>query len=77
MNVYTWDNMIFTNAKVSDDVIYKAIDTMEKNKGDLVAIQPALREFSAAGLYKQYDIPYHPGALKYFKDHNIQAKALN
>src|SRR6185437_6946098 len=50
MGVYTWDNMIFTNAKVPDDVIYKAIETMEKNKADLVAIQPALREFSAANL---------------------------
>lgn len=75
MGIYTWDNMIFTNAKVKDEVIYKIIDTMEKNKADLIAIQPALREFSAAGLYKNYDIPYHPGALKYFKDHNIQAKA--
>jgi TRAP transporter TAXI family solute receptor len=77
MGVYTWDNMIFTNAKVPDDVIYKAIDTMVKNKADLVAIQPALREFSAENLYKKYDIPYHPGALKYFKDHNIQPKAID
>lgn len=76
MNVYTWDNMIFTNAKVSDDAVYKFIDTLENNKADLVAIQPALREFSAAALYKSYNIPYHPGALKYFNDHNIQAKAL-
>ncbi|MGE0061006.1 MAG: TAXI family TRAP transporter solute-binding subunit [Xanthobacteraceae bacterium] len=75
MGVYTWDNMIFTNAKVKDEVIYKIIETMEKNKADLVAVQPALREFSAAGLYKTYDIPYHPGALKYFKDHNIQPKS--
>jgi TRAP transporter TAXI family solute receptor len=74
MGVYTWDNMIFTNAKVKDEVVYKIIETMEKNKADLVAVQPALREFSAAGLYKVYDIPYHPGALKYFKDHNIQPK---
>jgi TRAP transporter TAXI family solute receptor len=76
MGVYTWDNMIFTNAKVSDDVVYKLVDTLEKNKADLVAIQPALREFSAAALYKSYDIPYHPGALKYFKEHNLQAKGL-
>ena len=52
------------------------IDTLEKNKADLVSIQPALREFSGAGLYKAYDIPYHPGALKYFKEHNIQAKSV-
>lgn len=76
MGVYTYDNMLFANAKVKDEVIYKIIETLEANKADLVAIQPALREFSAAALYKAYDIPYHPGALKYFKDHNIQAKAL-
>ena len=52
------------------------IDTLEKNKADLVAVQPVLRAFSAAGLYKKYDMPYHPGALKYFKEHNIQAKPL-
>ena len=75
MQVYSYDNMLFTNAKVKDDIVYKIIDTLEKNKGDLVAVQPALREFSAAGLYRKYDIPYHPGALEYFKDHNLEAKA--
>jgi TRAP transporter TAXI family solute receptor len=75
MRVYTYDNMLFANAKVKDEVIYKVIETLEANKADLVAVQPALREFSAAALYKKYDIQYHPGALKYFKDHNIAAKA--
>ena len=76
MPVYTWDNMLFTNAKVKDDVVYRIIETLEKNKADLVAVQPALREFSAASLYKKYDIPYHPGALKYFQEHKIEAKAI-
>jgi hypothetical protein len=49
---------------------------MEKNKADLVAVQPALRDFSAADLHKQYDIPYHPGALKYFKEKNLQPKSI-
>lgn len=75
MGVYTYDNMLFTNAKVSDDVVYKIIDTLESNKAGLVEIQPALREFSAAGLYKKYDIPYHPGALKYFKEKGFEPKA--
>jgi TRAP transporter TAXI family solute receptor len=76
MNVYTWDNMLFTNAKVKDEVIYKIIETLENNKGELVAVQPALREFSAAGLHKKYGLPYHPGALKYFQDKKIEAKPL-
>jgi TRAP transporter TAXI family solute receptor len=76
MGVYTWDNMLFTSANVKDDVVYKMIEAMEANKPDLISVQPALREFSAAGLYKKYDIPYHPGALKYFADKKIEAKGL-
>jgi len=76
MKVYSFDNVLITSSKVPEDTIYKIIDTLDKNKPDLVAVQPVLREFSGASLYKKYDIPYHPGALKYFKDHNIEAKAL-
>jgi hypothetical protein len=31
-----------------------------------------LRSFTAAGLYKNYGVPYHPGALKYFNDNKIE-----
>lgn len=76
MKTFSFDNMIFTNAKVKDEVVYKVLETMEKYKAELVAIQPVLREFSAAAGYKKYDVPYHPGALRYFKDHNLQPVAL-
>jgi TRAP-type uncharacterized transport system substrate-binding protein len=76
MKVYSFDNLFLVTAKVSDDMAYKILDTLEKNKADLVAVQPVLRAFSAANGYKKYDMPYHPGALKYYKEHNIQAKSL-
>lgn len=76
MKVYTFDNLFFTSAKTPDDFVYKFLDTLLKNKNDLVAVQPVLREFSAAFAYKQYEVPYHPGALKYFKEQNIQPAAL-
>jgi hypothetical protein len=76
MKTYTIDNILFTHAKVSDDVVYKLIETMEANKADMIAIAPNLREFSAAGLHKDYKFPIHPGALKYFKDKNIAATAF-
>jgi uncharacterized protein len=76
MQVYTIDNILFTHAKVSDDVVYKVIEAMEANKAEMVAVAPNLREFSAAGLNKSYEFPYHPGALKYFKDKGIAAKAI-
>lgn len=76
MKVFSYDNMLFTNAKVKDEIVYKIVEIMESNKAELVAVQPALRDFSAASLYKQYDIPYHEGALKYFKDKGLQAQAI-
>jgi TRAP transporter TAXI family solute receptor len=74
MGVYTWDNLLFTNAKVKDDVVYKIMDAMAKHKDELVVVQPALRAFTPAGLYKKHSVPYHPGALKYFADNKIEQK---
>jgi TRAP transporter TAXI family solute receptor len=76
MKTYTIDNILFTHAKVPDDVVYKLIDTMESNKPDMIAVAPNLREFSAANLHKDYKFQFHPGALKYFKEKNIKAVAF-
>jgi TRAP transporter TAXI family solute receptor len=76
MKVYSFDNVIFTSAKSPDEFVYRVLDTMLKNKNDLVAVQPVLREFTAAFGYKQYEVPYHPGALKYFKEQNLKPQSL-
>jgi TRAP transporter TAXI family solute receptor len=76
MKVYSFDNVIIASAKVSDDLVYKILDLMEKNKDELVAVQPVMREWTPAFGYKQYDVPYHPGALKFFKERNLTAQPL-
>jgi TRAP transporter TAXI family solute receptor len=76
MKVYSFDNVMITSAKVPEDFIYKILDMMEKNKDELVAVQPVLREFTPAFGYKQYGVPYHPGALKFFKERNLQPAPL-
>jgi TRAP transporter TAXI family solute receptor len=77
MKVYSFDNLFFTSAKTSDEVVYKILDTLLKNKTDLIAVQPVLREFTPEFAYKQYDVPYHPGALKYYQEHKIAPAVLN
>jgi TRAP transporter TAXI family solute receptor len=76
MKVYTFDQMLYTHTAVADDVVYKVIDTMANNKAELAVVAPALREFAVENMYKTYDFPYHPGALKYFREKNLAAKAL-
>jgi TRAP transporter TAXI family solute receptor len=76
MKVYSFDNVMITNSKVPDEFIYKLLDSMEKDKDNIVAIAPAMAEFSAAFGYKQYGVPYHPGALKYFKERNLAPRPI-
>ena len=76
MKVYTFDQMLYTHTGVPDDVVYKVIDTMANNKAELAVVAPALREFALENMYKSYDFAYHPGALKYFRNKNLAAKAL-
>jgi TRAP transporter TAXI family solute receptor len=76
MKVYSFDNVIIASAKVSDELVYKILDLMEKNKDELIAVQPVLREWSPAFGYKQYGVPYHPGALKFFKERNLTPQPL-
>jgi TRAP-type uncharacterized transport system substrate-binding protein len=59
---------------VKDEVVYKMIEAIVKNKDDLVAVQPALRGFRPEAMYKKFSTPYHPGALRYFADNDIQMK---
>jgi TRAP-type uncharacterized transport system substrate-binding protein len=75
MGVYTWDNLIFTDARVKDEVVYKMIEALANNKDDLIAVQPALRAFTPAAMNKKFTTPYHPGALKYFADNKIEMKS--
>jgi uncharacterized protein len=77
MKVYSFDNLLFTSATTSDDFVFKMLDTLFNSKDELVAVQPVLREFSTPFAYKQYEVAYHPGAVKYFKERNVAAKAID
>jgi uncharacterized protein len=73
MKCYTFDYMLFASVKTKDDAVYKIIDTLASSKAELAAVAPHLQEFTPAALYKTFNMPYHPGALKYFADHKMQA----
>ena len=77
MKVYSFDNMLFTSSKTSDAFVSKILDTLFNNKDELIAVQPVLREFTPAFAYKQYEVAYHPGAVNYFKEHNLAPKAVD
>ena len=59
---------------LKDDVVMKIIDTMTKNKAEMVAVAPIMNDFAVEAMHRKHIVPYHPAALKYFQEHNIPAK---
>ena len=76
MQVYSFDNVMIASSKVPEAFIQKILEIMEQNKDELVAVQPVLREWTPAFGYKQYGVPYHPGAEKFFKQRNLTPQPL-
>jgi TRAP transporter TAXI family solute receptor len=65
-------NIFVSSDKLSDDDAYKIVKTIFDKKADLVAVH---REAESILLDKQTvgnsPIPYHPGAVKYLKEHGV------
>ncbi len=58
-------------------MVYKILDTLLKNKADLVTVQPVLREFDRAGrLQAVRRARIIPARCRYFKEKNLQPAAL-
>jgi TRAP transporter TAXI family solute receptor len=75
MKAYSMDYVLFTNAKTKDDAVYKMLDTMMKNKSELVAVAPILNDLTPDLIHRKHNLTYHPGALKYFQDNKLEAKS--
>jgi uncharacterized protein len=65
-------NLLIVNAKMSEDEAYKIVKAVFDNKIDLVRTH---KEYINVTLQNQKQasspVPYHPGALKYFKEKGI------
>ncbi len=67
--VVCFDNVLYTNAKVAEDTIYKVVKAIYENKPDLVASFGAFGSFSPQRMATPVrDVDFHPGALKFYKE---------
>jgi uncharacterized protein len=70
-NTEVW-NIIVTNDKMSDDDAYNIVKTLVEKKADIVAVHKEAESFSLDNqVQERSPVPFHPGALKYFKEKGI------
>lgn len=63
--------VMMTNADVSDELVYSAVKAIAENKESLVKALGLFRGANKETMAPSNDMPYHPGALKYFKEAGI------
>src|SRR6266496_3419982 len=62
-------NLIVTGDKMSNEDAYAIVKTLVEKKADIVAVHKEAESFSLDNqVQERSPIPFHPGALKYFKE---------
>lgn len=65
--------VLIVRADLPDDTVVKMLDGIFKEKKTLQGVHKLLRNFSMKTASGKTGIPYHPGSVKYFKAHGIDA----
>jgi TRAP transporter TAXI family solute receptor len=68
------DVAMFTNASVPDDVVYKVVKTIYESKPALIKALGAFARFNPKQMVRKSAVPYHPGAIKAYKELGIWPK---
>jgi TRAP transporter TAXI family solute receptor len=66
-------NILVTGDRMSDEDAYKIVKTLVEKKADLVAVHKEAASFSLENqVQDRSPIPFHPGAMKYFKEQGVK-----
>jgi hypothetical protein len=68
-HLIAFDMVMVVRAELADEVVYKVAKALHDNKADLQATFPPFALFNPQSMAKPIQgVPYHPGALKYYKE---------
>jgi TRAP transporter TAXI family solute receptor len=69
--VVTFDGLLFTSAKVSDEVVYKITKAVYEHRADLGQVFAMFNQMDSKEMVKNIPVPYHPGAIKFYKEKGL------
>jgi TRAP transporter TAXI family solute receptor len=69
-NVYEY--VLFANASVDEEMVYKVVAAIIDGEKDLRATSPLWKTYKPENIATRFDgLEYHPGAVKYFKEKGL------
>ena len=66
--VMTFDIYLATFKEANAELVQKIVAALHDNKDELVAAFPGYRSFDPGQMAKDFPVPYHPGAQKFYAD---------
>jgi TRAP transporter TAXI family solute receptor len=66
-----YDYLVVAGSQVKDDLAYRIAKAMYENKPMLVESLRAFNSFNPNGMYKDTSAPFHPGAVKFYKEKGL------
>jgi hypothetical protein len=66
-----YDYVFFTNAAVPKERVYQLAKTIAEQRIALAEGFAQFRELDPARLWRKFDVPYHEGAIQYFKEKGV------
>ena len=70
-------NLLIANEKMDENLAYQITKLVLEHSADLVAVHKAASEISLKNAVIGSPLPFHPGALRYFKEKGVKLPAPN
>ncbi len=66
--IMVYSAFLVTSSNVSDDIVYKTVKALYTNKDLLAAASASLKSFDPKAMAEKSEVPFHPGAEKFYKE---------
>ena len=63
--------MLVTHANIDEDTVYKVTKLLYTNREKVAEQHPAGKALSPKNIIRDTGTPFHPGAIKFFKEEGI------
>lgn len=65
------DYLVLTGTQLSDEAAYKTAQVLHEHQDKLAAVARPFNRYKPADLVRSHGIPFHPGAIKYYKEKGL------
>ena len=76
-NVIATPSLLIARADLGEDVAYQMVKALIENYNELKAVNPVLADWRPEVAARELPVPYHPGAIKFYKEKGLWSSKLD